>query len=172
MANVLVICNRRFNAHHLWVALGTMTKRGHTYDVMSTSYVIEDEETHRKVKIKKVVGDVDVSEIGPIYQGVMLISGFPPDTKAYWHNDTVRSYVKAADAQNLAIAAICVSLPTIRDAAKGKKVSFFPIIASRELLKQAGAILQYVALTRDQNLVTAEHEMASQVWVDEFCNLM
>ena len=34
------------------------------------------------------------------------------------------------------------------------------------------AILQTVALTRDQNLVTAEHQMATQMWAEEFCNML
>ena len=39
-------------------------------------------------------------------------------------------------------------------------------------MKQAGAILNEVTLTRDQNIVTAEHQMASQMWAEEYCNLL
>jgi hypothetical protein len=63
-------------------------------------------------------------------------------------------------------------VPAIREVTRGKKVSFFPLIRSRQMLSAAGAILQTVALTRDQNLVTAEHQMASQMWANEFCNLL
>lgn len=171
MANVLVICDRRYNGHQLWVALGTLTKREHTFDVMSTSRIIEDEVTHKKSKADLIVGEPDDAQL-VAYDGLMIISGFPKDTEAYWTNETVLGYVDLFNYANRPIAAVCGAVPTIRGAARGKKVSFFPLIRSRELLRQAGAILQNVALTRDQNLVTAEHEMASQMWVEEFCNLL
>jgi putative intracellular protease/amidase len=172
MTHILVVCSRRYNGHELWVALGVLAKRGHTFDLLSTSHVIEDEDSHKKNKIKMLVGDVDKIEIGHKYQAFMIISGNPKDTEDYWHNDTVRDYVKKANAFGLPIAAICASVPSIRDAADGKHVSYFPLIRSRELLRTAGAFPQSVALTRDANLVTAEHEMVTFAWAEEFCNLI
>lgn len=172
MTHVLVVCSRRYNGHELWVALGVLAQRGHTFDLLSTGQVIEDEDTHKKNKVNMLVGDVDRFEIGDKYGAFMIISGNPKDTEGYWHNDIVRGYVVTANNLDLPIAAICASVPSIRDAAGGKRVSYFPLIRSRELLTQAGAFPQSVALTRDQNLVTAEHEMVTHAWAEEFCNLI
>lgn len=95
-----------------------------------------------------------------------------PDTEAYWKDQKVLDIFRVANEQQLPIAAICCSVPTIRYEAKGKKVSFFPLVRSREALQQAGAILQSVALTVDGNLVTAEHQVATQMWATEWCNLL
>lgn len=171
MAHVLVICDRRYNGHQLWVALGIFAQRGHTFEVMSTQRIIEDEVTHKKSRIEWLVGEIPHEDMYK-YNALMIISGFPKDTEAYWTNSIVLEYVDLFNHAGRPIAAICGSVPTIRGAARGKKVSFFPLVRSRELLRQAGAILQSVALTRDQNLVTAEHEMASQMWAEEFCNLL
>lgn len=170
--SVLIVCDRRYNGHQLDVALRTLAERGHSFELISTHRVIENEVTHKRNKVTRIVGEINLDEIGGWFGAFMMISGYPKDTEAYWHNETVHSYVDAFNDANLPIAAICGSVPTIRGAAKGKKVSFFPLIRSRELLRQAGAILQNVALTVDQNLVTAEHEMASQMWAEEFCNLL
>lgn len=172
MTHVLVVCARQYNGHELWVALGVMASRGHTFDLLSTGKIIEDEVTHQKNKIEMLVGDVDRSELGHKYGAFMIVSGNMADTEAYWKHPTVLGYIDAANKADLPIAAICCSVPTIRKAAKDKKVSFFPLVRSRVLLKEAGAILQTTALTRDQNLVTAEHQMASQMWAEEFCNLI
>lgn len=172
MTHILVVCSRRYNGHELWVALGVLAERGHTFDLLSTGRVIEDEDTHKKNKVNMLVGDVHPYELGDKYDAFMIISGNPKDTEDYWHNETVRNYVKEANKHDLPIAAICASVPSIRDAAYGKRVSYFPLIRSRELLTQAGAIPQSVALTRDKNLVTAEHEMVTHAWATEFCNVI
>ncbi len=122
-------------------------------------------------KITLLVDDIDPYDMAR-YQGVMIVSGNMADTENYWNYRRVQTVFDNANAADLAIAAICCSVPAIRNVARGKKVSFFPLVRSRDLLKRAGAILQTVALTRDKNLVTAEHQMASQMWADEFCNLL
>lgn len=172
MSHILVVCARRYNGHELWVALGTMAKRGHTFDLLSTGHVIQDEVTGAKQRIKRLVGEIDVDEIGKKYDAFMVVSGNMKDTEAYWRHPVVLSYIKQANEQGLPIAAICCSVPTIREVVRGKKVSYFPLVRSKELLLRAGAILQTVAMTRDKNVVTAEHQMASQVWAEEFCNLI
>jgi putative intracellular protease/amidase len=170
MSHVLVLCARRYNGHELWTALGVMKRRGHTFDLVSTDYVIQDEITMQPNKIKKLVYDTDYDS--SVYDGFMIVSGNMKDTEAYWHDPYVLQLFRDADAVNHPLAAICCSVPTAREVAKGKKVSFFPLVRSRYLLEQAGAILRTVALTRDQNLVTAEHQMASQMWAEEFCNML
>lgn len=171
MSHILIVCARRYNGHELWVALGVLQKRGHTFDLASTDYVIRDEITMRPNRIKLTVNDITVEDI-PRYQGLMIVSGNMKDTEAYWDSKHLLRLIRTANEAGLAVAAICCSVPTIREIAEGKKVSFFPLLRSRERLSRAGAILQTVAMTRDANLVTAEHQMASQVWAEEFCNLL
>lgn len=167
----MVVCARQYNGHELWTALGVLRNRGHTFDLISTDYIIQDEITMRPNRIKQTVKDVlDYND--ERYQGFMIVSGNMADTEAYWTHKTVQRYIAEANSVDHPIAAICCSVPAIRVVAAGKKVSFFPLVRSRALLKEAGAILQTVALTRDQNLVTAEHQMASQMWAEEFCNLL
>lgn len=170
MSHVLVLCARRYNGHELWTALGVIQRRGHTFDLISTDYVIQDEITMQPNKIKQLLYDTEYES--EKYDGFMIVSGNMKDTEAYWHDDHVLKLFRQAESVNHPIAAICCSVPTAREVAAGKKVSFFPLVRSRYLLEQAGAILTTVALTRDQNLVTAEHQMASQMWAEEFCNML
>ena len=172
MSHILVVCARRYNGHELWTALGVIKQRGHTFELISTDYVIQDEiELHKANKIKRTIDDVDPEEIAQgKFDAFMIVSGNMDDTEAYWKHTRVLEYINQANEMNLPIAAICCSVPTVRHAAKDKKVSFFPLIRSRQLLTEAGAHLQTVALTVDKNLVTAEHQMASQMWAEEFCN--
>lgn len=171
MAHIMVVCARQYNGHELWTALGVLKQRGHTFDLLSTDFIIQDEITMQPNRIKLRVQDVmDYNDVR--YQGFMIVSGNMADTEAYWKHSIVQRYIEEANNVNHPIAAICCSVPTIRGVARGKKVSFFPLVRSRHMLSDAGAILQTVALTRDQNLVTAEHQMASQMWANEFCNLL
>lgn len=173
MSHVLVVCARRYNGHELWTALGVIKQRGHTFELISTDKIIQDEITMQPNKIKRTISEVDPVEIkNGAFDAFMIVSGNMADTEAYWKHDRVLSFIEAANEADLPIAAICCSVPTVRWAATEKKVSFFPLVRSRQLLTEAGAILQTVALTRDQNLVTAEHQMASQMWAEEFCNLI
>lgn len=173
MSHILVVCARRYNGHELWTALGVIRERGHTFELISTDYIIQDEITMRPNKIKRIIDEVDPDEIlEGKFDAFMIVSGNMADTEAYWKHDRVLKYISTANANGLPIAAICCSVPTVRQVAKDKQVSFFPLVRSRKLLTEAGAILRTVALTRDQNLVTAEHQMASQMWAEEFCNLI
>lgn len=172
MAHVLVVCARRYNGHELWTALGVIKQAGHTFELISTDYVIQDEISMRPNRIKRIVTEVLPGEVGTTFNAFMIVSGNMDDTEAYWTHERVLSYIKTANDLSLPIAAICCSVPTIREAATDKEVSFFPLVRSRKLLQDAGAILRTVALTRHLNLVTAEHQMASQMWAEEFCALM
>jgi len=171
VSRVLVVCARRYNGHELWTALGVMQRAGHTFEVISSDTDIEDEVTGQRNTIERTIHDVDPSEMES-FDGLMIVSGNMADTEAYWSNKTVLGYVDAAEADQKQIAAVCCSVPTVRYAAKGKKVSFFPLVRSRQILKEAGAILQTVALTVDQNLATAEHQMATQMWANAFSKML
>ena len=171
MSHVLVVCARRYNGHELWTALGVIKQRGHTFELVSTDYIIQDEITMVPNRIKRVIDEVEPQEIADgKFDAFMIVSGNMDDTEAYWKHTRVLEYINQANEMGLPIAAICCSVPTVRQAAKDKKVSFFPLVRSRQLLTDAGAILQTVALTVDKNLITAEHQMASQMWAEEFCN--
>lgn len=172
MSHVLVICAQRYNGHELWTALGVMQNRGHTFEVVSTQTIIRDELTLQPNTIARTVYQVALEEVGTTFEGVMVVSGNMPDTEAYWTDKQVLALFHQANSLDLPMAAICCSVPTIRYEAKGKHVSFFPLVRSREALENAGAILCTVALTVDKNLVTAEHQMASQMWAIEFCNML
>lgn len=172
MIDVLVICARRYNGHELWTALGVITNRGHTVEVVSTDRIIQDEITLRPNRIARTLDDLDVNHVTEEFESLMIVSGNMADTEAYWKDERVLKIVHLMEQVLRPIAAICCSVPTVRNAAKNKKVSYFPLLRSKHLLESAGAIPQTIAMTRDANLVTAEHQMATQVWAEEFCNLL
>lgn len=174
MSHVLVICARRYNGHELWTALGVMQQHGHTFEVVSTHKFIEDEVTHQPNVIERTLNDL-VAETGlaPIkFDGLMIVSGNMADTELYWTDPIVYALVKLAEGLDLPVAAICCSVPTIAPIAKGKKVSYFPLIRSRQRLEDHGAICQTVACTVDGKLVTAEHQMATQMWAEAFSRVL
>lgn len=167
--NVLVVVAKQYNGHELWTTLGVMQERGHTFEVISTVLTIVDEVTFQANTIERTLDDVpNLSG----FDALVFISGNMADTEAYWTDTRTLAYVDEAFERDIPIAAICCSVPTIRAAAKGKKVSFFPLIRSKQLLERAGAICQNVSISADINLVTAEHQMSSQVWAETFCNVM
>lgn len=166
MAHVLIVCARRYNGHELWTSLGVLQEHGHTFEVVSTSRLIMDEVTFQKNKIAKVLDDVPSLEG---FDALIFISGNMADTEAYWDDPRTLNYVREAKGRDIPIAAICCSVPTIREAAGGKRVSYFPLVRSTDRLSVAGAQLQTVSISVDGKLVTAEHQMATQVWIEQFC---
>lgn len=172
MSHVLVVCARRYNGHELWTALDVMQDRGHTFEVVSTDRIIRDELTLQPNSIERLVYDVQVQDAVEQFDGIMIVSGNMSDTEAYWSDNHVLALIQAFADADKAIAAICCSVPTIRGVARGKRVSFFPLLRSRDALRNAGAILTTVTLTVDGKLVTAEHQMATQMWAEEYCNVL
>lgn len=168
---VLVVCSRRYNGQEFWGALGSLQQAGIEYEVISTGRIILDELTAKANSIERTINDVDLNELD-LFDGLMVISGNMDDTQAYWKDKKVQAYVDRAQANDMPIAAICCAVPTVRNAANGKRVSFFPLIRCRDLLEQAGAILNPVALTVDGKLVTAEHAMATQMWAEAFVDVL
>lgn len=164
---VLVIVARRYNGHELWTALGILQHEGIDFDIVSTQLVIADEITREPNVLERTLDEVESLEG---YDGLMVVSGNMSDTEAYWHDNRVQRLV--SQAQEMPVAAICCSVPTVRSLAKNKKVSFFPLVRSRQLLEEAGAKLQSVSISVDQNLVTAEHQMSTQVWAESFVKVL
>lgn len=171
MSKVLVICARRYNGHELWTLLGVLQQRGHAFDVVSTDYIIRDELTMQPNTIPKLVYEVS-PESHVDYDGICVVSGNMADTEAYWTDPHVELLLKTFREAGKVIAAICCSVPTLAPVAKDVKVSYFPLIRSRKRLQQYGAILEPVSLTVDQNTVTAENQMFTQMWGTEICNLL
>lgn len=171
MTKVLIVVARRYNGHELWTTLGVLQQQEIDFHIISAEQVIKDEITAEAHMCDGTIADFDPQDFDK-FDGLMVISGNMKDTEAYWKHPKVLELVDLAYQEDLPIAAICCSVPTIRSAAKGKRVSYFPLVRSRELLEKAGAILQTVACTVDQKLVTAEHQMATQTWAGAFCDVL
>jgi putative intracellular protease/amidase len=168
---VLVICARRYNGFELWNGLKALVDRGIKFELTSVSKHIEDEvtaEPRRVLRTYHEVTDAEVSE----FAGLMVISGNRIDTQAHYDDKQVQHLVDEFNAAGKPIAAICVSVPTIRRAARAKRVAFYPLIRSRQLLTYAGAILSTKSVEVDRNLVTAEHQMATKLWGSSFAKLI
>jgi len=170
--NTLVVCARRYNGHELWVGLGVIHQRGHTFEVVSQDTLIRDEITLRPNTIDRTVYKVGTHELKDRFDGLMIVSGNMADTEQYWHDQHVLELVKNQSAWERPLAAICCSVPTVRHAANGKRISFFPLTRSKKLLLAAGAIPSGVSVTADQNLITAEHQMGTHRWANAFTDLL
>ena len=166
---VLVLVARRYNGHELWVALGVMQDRGHTAEVASVSNIIEDEVTGQRNTIGLLIPNINTIEK---WDALMVVSGNMQDTESYWRMPAVQELVVKFKIADKPIAAICCSVPTVRLAAHGRRVSFFPLLRSRALLEEAGAILCNTSVSVDGKLVTAEHQMATQLWAESFCDVL
>ncbi len=168
---VLIVVARRYNGHELWTALGILNEAGIEFEVISTETLIKDEVTFQENTIERTINDVDPKEMTE-FDGLMIISGNMADTELYWNHPRVLRYVEEANSQNKPIGAICCSVPTVRMAAEGKKVSYYPLVRSKEHLVRAGAIPQTISITVDANLVTAEHQMQTQTWAEEYVKML
>jgi len=168
---VLIVVAKRYNGHELWTTLGILQEAGIEFEVISSQTLISDEITHQPNSIERAIDDVHPDELKN-FDGLMIISGNMQDTEAYWDHPRVLEYVDMAQKLDIGIAAICCSVPTIRNAAEGKKVSFYPLVRSKFKLEQAGAICQTISITVDGKLVTAEHQMATQTWAESFTEVL
>lgn len=173
MAKLLIICAKRYNGHELWTLLGVLQKRGHWFEVVSQDTLIKDELTLRPNTIERKVWDVSPEEYAN-YDAVVVVSGNMSDTEAYWTDEHVIKILKAFKEGDKLCAAICCSVPTLAPIAEGAKVSFFPLMRSRDRLRRYKAILQTTSLTvdRDKKLITAENQMISMMWSEEICNFL
>lgn len=160
----LIIVSEFYNGHELFVTLHELLEAKYKWTILSSKEIIEDEVTHKLFKIDGTYFDtkVDVKE----YDLLFVVSGALKPTKAHWTNPIVQDIVKRFFEADKVIAGICCSSPTVRVAANGKRVARFPLVAADELLKDAGAILTGKSVEVDGKLITAEHQMASQIWAD------
>ena len=162
---------QQYNGHELWTTLGILQEREIAFEVISTATTIVDEVTYQANTIERTIDEVHPDTLKE-FDGLAFVSGNMADTEAYWSNPRTLAYVDVAKALDMPIAAICCSVPTIRAAAKGKRVSFFPLVRSRQILGDAGADLQTISISVDEKLVTAEHQMATQIWADAFASVV
>jgi len=144
-----------------------MQEAGIEFEVISSSTLIADEITAVPNRIERTLDEVTTLDG---FDGLMIVSGNMGDTEAYWTDPRVQSLVKQAE--GYPVAAICCSVPTIRILAEGKRVSYYPLIRSRELLVRAGALPQTVSISVDGLLVTAEHQMATQTWAEMYVKVL
>lgn len=172
MSHLLVICAKRYNGHELWTLLGVVKNRGHTFEVVSQEKLIRDELTLQPNTIARTVYEVDPATAPDTFDAVCVVSGNMADTEAYWTDKHVQDILQAFRGADKVTAAICCSVPTLAPIARDVKVSFFPLIRSRQRLLNHGAILQTVSLSVDKKTVTAENQMGSQMWATEICNLL
>lgn len=172
MSNVLVICAKRYNGHELWTLLGKLQGRHHSFEVVSQDTLIKDELTLRPNTIARTVWKVDpVSEVGN-FDAVCVVSGNMADTELYWKDKHVQKILETFRSEDKVVAAICCSVPTLAPVVEGIKVSFFPLMRSRDRLREYGAILQTTSLSVDKKTITAENQMITHMWGDEICNML
>lgn len=173
MANVLVICAKRYNGHELWTLLGILQERGHAFEVVSQSTLIRDELTLQPNTIRRnvyMIGPEDCNK----FDAVCIVSGNMEDTEAYWTDEHVGDIIIHFRAAKKVVAAICCSVPTIGPVAEGAVVSYFPLVRSRHRLQKYKAILSNVSLSVDtkHRIVTAENQMLTQQWAEEISNML
>jgi len=165
---MLVLVSRRYNYTELWVTLKMFIARGHTFEIASTHQVIRSETSTDYNRVQRLVSEVP-SMKG--FDGIVIISGNPEDTEKFWYDRHVQDLVQEASRTDLTIAGICAAVPAIRPAVRNKKVSYYPLIRSRDLLTEAGALLQTTSLSTDGRVVTAENESVTTMWATNICDV-
>lgn len=168
---VLIVVARRYNGHELWTTLGIFQETNIDFEVISTKNVIFDEMDRRPNKIERTIKEINPEDLKD-FDGLMIVSGNMDDTEAYWDDERVLGIVDEAHKLGLTIGAICCSVPTIRNVAKGKRVSFYPLVRAKERLMEAGVIPQTMSISVDDKLITAEHQMATAAWAKAFIEVL
>jgi putative intracellular protease/amidase len=166
---VLVVCPPIYNGDELWPALRVLVERGIDFDLASLTPIIREEGTLKKNRPNLKVDDLVYDSQ---YKGMMLTSGPMKWTEIYWTHKSIIDAVQKANERGDALAAICGAVGSLWAAVEGKKVSYYPLIRVRQHLERHGAILSPLGMTRDNNLVTGEHQAVSEIWAEEFCNLL
>lgn len=169
MAKVLILVVRRYNKNEFWPLLRTLLDRGHEFDIASTSHNIMDEKYFEPNTIEHLIEDIKSFDG---YDAIVLVSGNPQDTEAFWHDERILSLVQQAREQDAVIGAICAAVPAIRKVSKGIEVSAFPLRKAVELLEDEGVIISSRSLTTDKRTVTGENEVTTLMWAENICDLL
>ena len=85
MSHLLGICAKRYNGHELWMLLGVLQNREHTFEVVSQDVLIRDELTLQPNTLKRTVYEVGVKDRHG-FDAVCIVSGNMDDTEAYWED--------------------------------------------------------------------------------------
>lgn len=167
----LIVAANRYNGHELWCSLGVLKQNNIESTVIAREPVISDEITGFAVNTHFTLDTFDIENLKD-YACLIFISGNMSDTEAHWKDQRILTLVREAMKLNILIGAICCSVPTIREAAKNKRVSYFPLHRSRDLLREAGAILSTLSISIDDKLVTAENQMCTQTWIESIVHIL
>lgn len=167
----LIVAANRYNGHELWCSIGILKQNNIKSTVIARKPVISDEITGYAVNTHFTLDSFNIKTLQD-YACLIFISGNMKDTEAHWKDQRILSLVRKAIQLNILIGAICCSVPTIREAAKGKRVSYFPLNRSRDLLREAGAILSTLSVSIDDKLITAENQMVTQTWIESIVRVL
>lgn len=142
-------------------------KEGWDWMVLSSEDVIEEERTaNERYRVTKI-GEFDVGTISD-YCGLILISGAPIPTEKFYYDMTARHIVVEFNRLEKPIAGMCAMVPVMRYVLKGKRATAYPSNKVVNLLKQGEAIITEKSLEIDGRYITAQHEEAVDVMMDEF----
>ena len=170
MKTLIVVANH-YNGHELWCSLGTLKKNNIKCTVIARAPIISDEITGFAIETHFTLDAFDIENLKD-YACLLFISGNMADTEAHWKDSKILSLVHKAIELKILIGAICCSVPIIREAARDKRVSFFPLLRARDLLREAGAILSTLSVTIEDKLITAENQMVTQTWIESIANVL
>lgn len=161
----LIIVSTLYNARELWGAMKVLKNNDINVQVISLKpdCIIQDEEGPQTMKVHGTIQDFDLGDV-PNFDALLIISGALKQTQAHWNNNKVKAIVEEFDKHEKIVSAICCSVPSIRWVCDGKKVAFFPLNRSMELMKSAGAEYTAMSVTWDDRIVTAEHQVATKQW--------
>jgi len=162
---ILIITPHRYNKIEFWGIIDALKKNDIEMDIRAVNLFISDEQKTELFKIEKKLTDpIDTKD----YSGLIISSGHPKDTKYLCYDRTVEWLVREMYSQGKVLAAICSSVPALRYVVAHKTVSVFPLDENISLLQLAGATISSRTVTVDGNLVTAEFDAATEVWMREF----
>lgn len=167
----LIVAANKYNGHELWCSIGILKQNNIKSTVIAREPVISDEITGYAINTHFTLDTFNIENLRD-YDCLIFISGNMKDTEAHWKDRRVLTLVRKAMELNILIGAICCSVPTIREAAKGKRVSYFPLNRSRDLLRDAGAILSTLSVSVDDKLITAENQMVTQTWIESIVRVL
>lgn len=141
------------------------------YHIISAQKIISDEITEEAHYANETLEEFDLTKVTE-YTALLVISGNYMDTMFHWHHAKAQQIVKAFDEADKVIAAICCSVPTVRQVLRGKRTAAYPTFDAMDLLNEAGAVLTGMSVEVDGRYITAEHQMATDLWARTIVELI
>ena len=169
----LFIVAKRYNGHELFLSLKVLDSLGVEFTTATHDDIaMVDEISGKGFLADYVVQECDPEKCSDQYDALVIVSGNLKDTMRFWTCESTRNLVKRFHAKGKVVAAICCSVPALRDIVSGKKVSFFPLSKSKDILRTSGAIFCPGSRAVDGNIVTAENQMVTQEWAEDIVKVM